>query len=103
VPCHLRDQNIGYKSRDLLQLIPGTTVDVIERCTGHDGSWSVKAEFFEASMQVGQKAFRAANAVEAEVFVSDCPLSGLQLEQGTGKKSCHPIELVNRAYGLPEV
>jgi Fe-S oxidoreductase len=103
VPCHLRDQNIGYKSRDLMKLIPGTTVEVIERCTGHDGSWSLKTEFFPASMQVGQKAFRAVAAAEADTLVSDCPLSGLQLEQGTGKKSCHPIEVVNRAYGLPGV
>jgi Fe-S oxidoreductase len=103
VPCHLRDQNIGYKSRDLLQLIPGTTVEVIERCTGHDGSWSIKTEFFPASMLVGQKAFRAVVAASADTLVSDCPLSGLQLEQGTGKKSCHPIEVVNRAYGLPGV
>jgi glycerol-3-phosphate dehydrogenase subunit C len=54
-------------------------------------------------MQVGQKAFRAVSAAAADRLVSDCPLSGLQLEQGTGKKSCHPIELVNRAYGLPAV
>lgn len=103
IPCHLRDQNIGYKSRDLMQLIPGTTVEVIERCTGHDGSWSVKAEFFPASMQVGQKAFRAVGAADADTVVSDCPLSGLQLEQATGRKICHPIEVVNRAYGLPQV
>jgi Fe-S oxidoreductase len=100
--CHLRDQNIGYRARDLLQLIPGTTVEVIERCSGHDGSWSMKTEFFGASMQVGQKAFRAVNAAEAQLLTSDCPLSGLQLEQATGKTSCHPIELLNRAYGLPE-
>lgn len=100
--CHLRDQNIGYKARDLLQLIPGTTVEVIERCSGHDGSWSMKTEFFGSSMQVGQKAFRAVNSSEAQLLTSDCPLSGLQLEQATGKTSRHPIELLNRAYGLPD-
>lgn len=100
IPCHLRDQNIGYKSRDLMQLIPQTQVEVIERCSGHDGSWSVKVEFFEPSMHVGQKAFRAVQSAEASAVVSDCPLAGLQLEQGTGQKACHPIEIVHRAYGL---
>jgi Fe-S oxidoreductase len=101
IPCHLRDQNIGYKSRDLMKLIPGTTVEVIERCTGHDGPWSAKVEFFNASMLVGKKAFHAIREAEAETVVSDCPLSGLQIEQGVGRKSFHPIEIVNRAYGLP--
>ncbi len=101
IPCHLRDQNIGYKSRDLMKLIPGTTVEVIERCTGHDGPWSAKVEFFDASMLVGKKAFDAIREAEAETVVSDCPLSGLQIEQGVGRKSFHPIEIVNRAYGLP--
>ena len=101
IPCHLRDQNIGYKSRDLMQLIPGATVEVIEKCTGHDGSWSVKTEFFEASMLLGGKAFRAVREADAATVVSDCPLSGLQIEQGAGKKTWHPIEIVHRAYGLP--
>jgi len=101
IPCHLRDQNIGYKSRDLMQLIPGATVEVIEKCTGHDGSWSVKTEFFEASMLLGGKAFRAVREADAATVVSDCPLSGLQIEQGAGKKTWHPIEIIHRAYGLP--
>jgi Fe-S oxidoreductase len=102
IPCHLRDQNIGYKSRDLMQLIPGTTVEVVEKCTGHDGSWSVKTEFFEASMQLGKKAFRAVREADAATVVSDCPLSGLQIEQGAGMKTQHPIEIIHRAYGLSE-
>jgi Fe-S oxidoreductase len=100
IPCHLRDQNIGYKSRDLMQLIPGATVEVIEKCTGHDGSWSVKTEFFAASMLLGGKAFRAVREADAATVVSDCPLSGLQIEQGAGKKTWHPIEIIHRAYGL---
>ncbi|MEO5657126.1 MAG: anaerobic glycerol-3-phosphate dehydrogenase subunit C [Nitrospiria bacterium] len=100
IPCHLRDQNIGYKSRDLMQLIPDTRVELIEKCSGHDGSWSVKVEWFDASMQVGQKAFQAVRAAEADTLVSDCPLSGLQLEQGTGQKAYHPIQIIHRAYGL---
>jgi Fe-S oxidoreductase len=46
IPCHLRAQNIGYKTRDVLQLIPGTTVSVVERCTAMDGTWGMKKEFY---------------------------------------------------------
>lgn len=99
VPCHLRDQNIGYKARDLMALIPGVEVQVIERCSGHDGSFGVKTEYFDLSMAIGKKAFSAVEAGEPDRVVSDCPLSALQMMQGTGKPAAHPIELVNEAYG----
>ncbi|HTN42847.1 MAG TPA: heterodisulfide reductase-related iron-sulfur binding cluster [Nitrospiria bacterium] len=100
VPCHLRDQNIGLKSRDLMKLIPGATVEVIERCSGHDGTFGVKKEFYDLSLKVGRKAFAAVENAEPDVAVSDCPLSGIALTQSTGKKSVHPIQVVQKAYGL---
>jgi glycerol-3-phosphate dehydrogenase subunit C len=99
VPCHLRDQNIGFKSRDLLRLT-GAKVQVIERCTGHDGSFGVKKEFYDLSVKVGRKAFGEAERGEAEIVSSDCPLSGLALTQATEKRSLHPVEIIQRAYGM---
>jgi Fe-S oxidoreductase len=100
VPCHLRDQNIGLKSRDLMKLIPGTTVEVIEKCSGHDGTFGVKKEYYDFSLKVGRKAFAAVENAEPDVAASDCPLSGMALTQSTGKKSVHPIQVVQKAYGL---
>ncbi len=100
VPCHLRDQNIGYKARDLMKLIPGVKVEVVERCSGHDGSFGVKEEYFQLSMEIGKKAFSAIEQSEPDRIVSDCPLSALQLKQGTGRPAQHPIELVKEAYGI---
>jgi Fe-S oxidoreductase len=100
VPCHLRDQNIGLKSRDLMKLIPGATVEVIERCSGHDGTFGVKKEYYDLSLKVGRKAFAAVENAEADAAVSDCPLSGIALTQSTGRKSVHPIQVIQRAYGL---
>jgi len=100
VPCHLRDQNIGLKSRDLMKLIPGATVEVIERCSGHDGTFGVKKEYYDLSLKVGRKAFAAVENAEPDVTVSDCPLSGIALTQSTGKKSVHPIQVIQKAYGL---
>ena len=53
MPCHLRVQNIGLKTRDMLKLVPDTTVDVIERCSGHNGTYAVKKEFRAASVKIG--------------------------------------------------
>lgn len=98
--CHLKVQNIGYKSRDLLALT-GAAVTMVEKCSGHDGTWAMKAEYFDESMKVGQKLFDGLQAAGAEVFASDCALAGVQIHQGTGRKALHPIEVVRDAYGLP--
>jgi len=98
-PCHLKAQNIGFKAQELLKLIPGTEVARMQCCSGHDGSWSVKKENFEASMKVGKPLFKFMKAEEA-CTVTDCPLSAVQVEQATGKKPVHPIIVMARAYGL---
>ena len=62
-------------------------VDVIEKCSGHDGSWSAKTEFFPLSMKIAQKAVRQVEQVPADLVASDCPLAGLQLDQA-GRRPC---------------
>ena len=104
VPCHLRDQNIGFKSKDLMELT-GARVEVIEKCSGHDGSWSAKVEFFDRSMKIAQKAVRAVSDCEPDLVASDCPFSALQLDQAgasaSGNRTRHPIQIVRDAYNLP--
>ncbi len=102
LPCHLRAQNIGYKSRDLMQLIPGTKVHVIERCAGVDGTWGLKREYHALSLKVAEKLFREIEREPFDLVVSDCPLAGLQILQGTEKRPLHPIQVLARAYGLEE-
>lgn len=106
IPCHLRDQNIGFKSKELLEAA-GAQVEVVEKCSGHDGSWSAKSEFFPLSMKIAGKAVRAIEQTPADIIASDCPLAGLQLDQAGaaahvgGKAPVHPIQIVRDAYGLP--
>jgi Fe-S oxidoreductase len=106
IPCHLRDQNIGFKSKELMECA-GAHVEVTERCSGHDGAWSAKTEFFGLSMQIAEKAVRALRQQPADVVASDCPLAGLQLDQAGasthagGKATLHPIQVIRDAYGLP--
>jgi Fe-S oxidoreductase len=98
-PCHLKAQDIGFKAQELMQLIPGAEVSRMQCCSGHDGSWSVKKENFEASMQVGRPLFKFLKPEDA-CTVTDCPLSAIQVQQGTGRKPVHPIVVMARAYGL---
>ena len=102
VACHLRVQNIGMKTRDLLQLIPGTSVEPIERCSGHDGTYAVKSEFHEISMKICRPVVNAVVRAEAAHYSSDCPMAGHQIENGLdGDKSPeHPLTLLRMAYGI---
>jgi Fe-S oxidoreductase len=102
VACHLRVQNIGMKTRDLLQLIPDTTVLPIERCSGHNGTYAVKSECHEISMKICRPVVNSVKKAEAAHYSSDCPMAGHQIENGldTGKEPEHPLTLLRMAYGL---
>ncbi|MGH8762992.1 MAG: heterodisulfide reductase-related iron-sulfur binding cluster [Nitrosospira sp.] len=103
IPCHLRVQNIGQKTRDMLQMIPGTKVSVVERCSGHDGTWGVKSEHFADSMKIGKPVFRQMAVPNPDYITSDCAIAGRHIQQGMGETSAqkqHPLTLIRIAYGL---
>jgi Fe-S oxidoreductase len=102
VACHLRVQNIGLKTRDILQLIPETTVEPIERCSGHNGTYGVKREFRDKSMKIGKPVMQRVQASGADFYASDCPMAGHQIESGLQNSAppTHPLTLLRMAYGL---
>ena len=102
MPCHLRAQNMGFKTRDVLQLIPGTRVSVVEKCTAMDGTWGMKKEYYPVSLEYAKKAVKEMDAAGPDVYATDCTLSALQIEAVRGRKPAHPISLLREAYGLPE-
>ncbi|HKJ00260.1 MAG TPA: anaerobic glycerol-3-phosphate dehydrogenase subunit C [bacterium] len=98
VPCHLRAQNIGYRSRDMMRSIGGgTEVELVAECCGHDGTWAMKREYFEMSLESGRKAFEGMQAEEG-LLTTDCPLAAIQFEQATGTRPLHPLQVLDRAY-----
>jgi glycerol-3-phosphate dehydrogenase subunit C len=108
IACHARAQNMGPKAAEMLRLIPEPDVQVIERCSGHGGSWGIMKENFEVAVKVGKPAARAAAKSGKAHLASECPLAGDHLAQvidrlGEGGKAPdpkHPIELFAKAYGL---
>jgi glycerol-3-phosphate dehydrogenase subunit C len=102
VPCHLRVQNIGIRGRDLLRLV-ADSVEVVQECSGHDGTWSMKKENFEDSLRWGQKAFAGMRADTGEACTlacSDCRLAALHLRQGAARRTVHPVVALAHAYGF---
>lgn len=110
IACHLRVQNVGQKTREMLQMVPGTNVNTIERCSGHAGTWGVKKEFHETAMKIGRPVFRQMAehpGGEPDWIASDCQLAGHHIEQGMTEagrkvddKLAHPVTLLRMAYGL---
>lgn len=97
-PCHLRAQSVGFKGRDLLRKIPGVVPKMVLECCGHDGTYAMKKEGFEASKRAGQKSFAGMQSTQSEVWSTDCPLAAIQFEQHAGIKPMHPMSILARAY-----
>jgi len=101
VPCHLRVQNLGLKTRDVLQLVPDTKVKPIERCSGHDGTYGVKREFAATSRKIAAPVARQAGSAGADHFTSDCPMAGEQIAAiASDLTQTHPLSLLRKAYGI---
>jgi Fe-S oxidoreductase len=102
VPCHLRVQNIGLRTRDVLKLVPNTVLEVIERCSGHDGTYAVKARFHDTAARIGRPVVAKVAGAGAAYHSSDCPMAGHQIANGLddGRAPTHPLTLLRIAYGL---
>jgi glycerol-3-phosphate dehydrogenase subunit C len=100
-PCHLRAQNVGLRSRDLMKLT-GAKIKVVAECSGIDGTWGYREENFEMSRKVARKMATAIEKAGSDVVAGDCSLANGGIVQETGRQPQHPISLVARAYGLAD-
>lgn len=102
VPCHQRVQNIGPKTKDVLALVPGTEVTVVERCSGHDGTYGVRTETWERSQKIAKPVISRVAKMEADYLVSDCPMAATQIADGLDLKNgeTNPLSLLRKAYGI---
>ena len=109
IACHARAQNMGQKGAEILRLIPDTDVTVVERCSGHGGSWGVMKDTFEVGLKVGKPAARQAAKAGKRHLVSECPLARDHIIQGMQRLgemdhefsvAQHPIQILAKSYGL---
>ncbi|MBL8553775.1 MAG: hypothetical protein JNL41_05815 [Phenylobacterium sp.] len=107
--CHARAQNMGAKSAEMLKLVPGLKVDIVERCSGHGGTFGVMKATHGVANKVGRPAARQVVAKGNETLCSDCPLACKHMVQliaddpkveAAAPAQAHPIEVMARAYGV---
>jgi glycerol-3-phosphate dehydrogenase subunit C len=102
--CHLRAQKIGYPAVRLLQALPDTEVDVIEQCSAVDGTWGMKAQYYEMGRRYAQKLVRSIDSSPADVVLTDCALAARRVLKENGRAAIHPVEALAQAYGIvPDV
>lgn len=104
VPCHQRVQNIGLKTKQLLELVPDTQVEAIERCSGHNGSYAVKSEFHQISMKIGRPVMQRVETSGCDHYFSDCPMAAEQIQNGLSDRRApeSPMQLLRVAYGISD-
>ncbi len=109
IACHARAQNMGQKATEMLRLLPDTEIRVVERCSGHGGSWGVMKDNFEVALKIGRPVAREAEESGSAFVVSECPLAREHIMQGIERLKGgeprvepvqHPVQLIARAYGL---
>ena len=106
IPCHSRVQNVGRKTADMLQLVPDTKLNVVERCSGHAGTYGVKKEYHATAMKIGKPVFKAMANEEPDYISSDCQLAGHHIAQGMEEgglkkaEMAHPLTLLRKAYAI---
>jgi Fe-S oxidoreductase len=99
VPCHLQAQNIGLKSRDLMKLT-GAKIQLVNRCSGIDGTWGYRAENYDEQQLVIQPLKKDIEAQGCDVVAGDCHLANTAIDEATGRTPLHPLQVIARAYGL---
>jgi Fe-S oxidoreductase len=99
LPCHLKAQNIGFRSLQLLRMT-GAEVQMLDHCSGVDGTWGMKARWYEQSQKVADKLARGIGDAAPERIASDCPLAALRIRERTGQAAVHPVVILRDAYGL---
>jgi len=101
LPCHLKAQNIGFRSKQILGLVADEVV-MVDACSGVDGTWGMKARYYDRSLRICEDLMAAIEREQPDHVATDCPLSALRIEERTGRVAVHPIVLLRDAYGLSE-
>lgn len=99
LPCHLKAQSIGFRSLQLLGLV-SDDVQLVDACSGVDGTWGMKARWWEKSQKIAGRMVIEIQSAEPERIATDCPLAALRIRERTGREAVHPVVLLAEACGF---
>jgi len=94
-PCHLKFLKVGIPGVQAMRSLKMRVEMADKGCSGIDGGWGLRN--YNKAKVVGAKMMDAFAHSEAEIFATECPLAGLQIEKASGKRAVHPITLLKEA------
>lgn len=98
-PCHVRAVGMGLPALELLSLIPGIHIELVdEGCCGLGGLYGYKKEKYDISMEIGKDLAKHLVNLNPDAVVTDCEGCRLQIKHLTGIKVIHPIQILRDAY-----
>jgi Fe-S oxidoreductase len=101
VPCHVKALGGPVAGPDLLALVPGLRVHTIDvGCSGMAGTWGFKSANHATSLAAGGPVFAELNRPGLLFGSTECSTCRMQLQEGTGKRTLHPVQYLAYAYGL---
>ena len=99
-PCHLRVLDPEKSGPQLLELIPGLTIDRVDQgCTGMAGTWGLHRKNYRNSLRIGWPMISAMRKSTVSTATTECSACKMQIEHGTGYRTLHPLKLLAYAYG----
>jgi Fe-S oxidoreductase len=101
LPCHLKAQNIGFRSKQILGLVADEVL-MLDACSGVDGTWGMKARYYDESLKICGDLMAAIDEADPDQVATDCPLSALRIQERTGRDAVHPLVLLRDAYGFED-
>jgi iron-sulfur cluster protein len=97
IPCHQRSLGAGSHAIDFLKK-RGAQIELIETgtCCGMAGTFGLKKGFlgYELSRAVGEPLFEGFKDAGMETIVTESSVCRIHLQEGTGRKVRHPLELL---------
>jgi FAD/FMN-containing dehydrogenase/Fe-S oxidoreductase len=100
-PCHLRAIGAGTPGLELLRNVLSLDVEFINRgCSGMGGTYGLSRERFWTSLRAGRGLMRRLRDPDIEIGATECGACRIQMEQGTTKRTLHPVKLLSLGYGL---
>ena len=98
-PCQLKSHGIGTPAMDLFALIPGmTAIDSDHDCCGAAGTYGLKAERWQIAHDVGAPLFEQFRRSGAPQAACDSETCRWQIEDSSGVRTRHPVEILADAY-----
>lgn len=102
-PCHLRAQGVGDAPLELLRQVPALEIrEIRDSCCGIAGTFGMKHQNFDLAMRMGSPLFQEIRRAQVEKVLSGCGTCKIQIEQGTGVETWHPIRILRDAYRAGE-